>query len=134
MSTRCTVTVRDEYSAFTIYRHSDGYPLTKHGVIETLGEALPYAWELPRFEAADFAAAIVAAWKKPGGYIQGGYIYLTTNRDDHGDTDYHYEVTAKDGRVRVTTYASRWADDDTRTWRKVGKSATVKPISEAIAA
>ena len=77
MSTRSTLTIRDEKNgtdAYSIYRHCDGYPDTEHGVFATLSRALPFAWKLPRFDATDFAATIIAAWKEHG----GGNIYMTT--------------------------------------------------------
>lgn len=126
MSTRCTLTVRDRPGAnqtYSVYRHSDGYPDTEHGVIHTLRAALSYAWLLPRFEADDFAAAIIATWKQPATrhsatYVgQGGNIRMTEGRDAHGDTEYHYELMpdAK-GRVKITVY-----EPDGETWKKVGK-------------
>lgn len=99
MSTRSTLTVRnrkDGNESYSIYWHSDGYPDTEHGVVHTLRQALSYAWPLPRFEAMDFSAAIIAAWKTPAQKTpyphQGGGIYCTTSRDDHGDTEWHYEI------------------------------------------
>lgn len=96
MSTRAVITVRDEYDSFSVYRHCDGYPEGKHGVIFALSEVLSFAWELPRFEAADFAAAIIRAWKRE----DGGDIYMSKGADYHGDLDYVYEVTF-DGELRV---------------------------------
>lgn len=133
MSTRATITVRDtEHAteAYSVYRHCDGYPDTEHGVIATLRQALPYAWPLPGFEAMDFSAAIVAAWKQPARKIadnysvQGGGIYLTTGRDAHGDTEYHYEIFQDTkGRVVVRTFASTCPDtaDGEWTWKKTGR-------------
>lgn len=103
MSTRSTITVRDSKDSaegFSIYRHGDGYPDTPHGVFNTLKEALPYAWPWPRYEAMDFAAAIVAAWKQKG----GGNIYFTKGRDAHGDTEYHYEIYQKERNIIVDCY------------------------------
>lgn len=129
MSTRCTLTVHGDGEAFSVYRHSDGYPDGEHGVLNTLKAALSYAWPLPRFEADDFAAAIVAAWKRPGyrpsssspDYIaQGGNIRLMTgDKDSVGDSEFHYDLRydAKHRAVAVTTMTRR-ADD---SWRKIGK-------------
>ena len=120
MSTRCTITVRDERGgrdAFSLYRHSDGYPDTQHGVVATLSKALPLAWSMPRFEADDFAAAIVAAWKDGGGYIR-----LTGGRDWHVDTEYHYEVFPDAGAVRVQVYGRANHGD----WERMGEPKLVK--------
>ena len=87
MSTRCNVIIQDDRSRIQLYRHSDGYPDTWSGVLATLEEAIPYAWPNPRFEAADFAAALVRAWKSKG----GGNIYIDGSPKGwemiHGDAE-----------------------------------------------
>jgi hypothetical protein len=88
MSTRCVITVIDQRHTFHIYRHANGYPTLLAGVLATLPEALRYAWPLPRYEAMDFAAALIRAWKKPG----GGNIYFTTSYTAHSDLEFRYEV------------------------------------------
>jgi hypothetical protein len=72
MSTRCNLIVEDSYDRIQLYRHWDGYPDGEGGVLAALEQAIPYAWPFPRFEASDFAAAIVRAWKTEG----GGNIYI----------------------------------------------------------
>lgn len=93
MSTRCNIIVEDGRSRIQIYRHSDGYPNSQHGVLATLEEVFEYAWTLPRFEADDFAAAIIAAWKQPG----GGNIRIDGNPEGdellHSDIEYLYTIT-----------------------------------------
>ena len=113
MSTRAVITIRDERETFHIYRHSDGYPESEHGVLATLPQALPLAWHLPRFEARDFAAALVAAWKRPG----GGGVYLTDHYDSHGDLEFRYEVISHNGQVKVQTFI-----ESNGTWKKCGKT------------
>jgi hypothetical protein len=71
MATRCNIIGEDNTDRIQLYRHWDGYP---EAVLPDLQKALPFAWNLPRFEATDFAAAIVRAWKEEGGgniYIEG---------------------------------------------------------------
>lgn len=118
MSTRSTLTVRDQQDgqdAYSIYRHCDGYPDTEHGVFATLRQALTYAWPLPRFEARDFGAAIIAAWKQ-----QGGTIYMTDGRDGHWDTEYHYEIwPGGNGRVAVQCFRPI-GQNDKRDWCEYG--------------
>lgn len=89
MSTRCTITVSEsDIREFHIFRHSDGYPEGKHGVIKGIQKALKYAWELPRFDAGDFAGALVRAMKEGP-----GNIYLTANSVYHReDVEYHYAI------------------------------------------
>ncbi len=115
--------VRDEDHGFGIYRHSDGYPYGEHGVLHGIRRAFPYAWGMSRFEAMDFAAALVRAWKD-----RGGGIYLTTGRDGHDDTDYHYEI----GRLKdqAALYVTVWVPLrpalDARSWVKLA-AARVTP-------
>lgn len=72
MSTRSNIIVEDEKNRIQLYRHYNGAPYGEWGVLATLENALPYAWHLPRYEACEFAAALVRAWKEEG----GGDIYI----------------------------------------------------------
>lgn len=95
MSTRCNLIVDDGYKRIQLYRHWDGYPQGGGGVLASLKYALPYAWPLPRFEADDFSAALVRAWKQPG----GGNIYIDGSPKGweliHGDTEWVYVIRPK---------------------------------------
>ncbi len=128
MSTRCVITVKDEDGEFALYRHSDGYPDGEHGVLAGLTSALPYAWSLPRFEADDFAAAIVRAWKQNGGNIR-----LTSGKDAHGDIEYHYLVTCEKGVVRVRVQVPQY---DTAYnvigWKPKGKAHLIRAIDDPL--
>jgi hypothetical protein len=64
MATRCNIIVEDQFHRVRLYRHYDGYP---KNVVPALFQALDYSWPLPRFEANEFAAALVRAWKDYGG-------------------------------------------------------------------
>jgi hypothetical protein len=112
MSTRaaCVVTVVEGNEHFSVYRHCDGYPEGDHGVMATLAKALPYAWPLPRFEARDFAAAIIAAWKQPG----GGNVYCTTKAEHHGDLAYIYTVSLKDRDLWVSITTPKYKRTESR--------------------
>lgn len=93
MSTRATYEFKDDHDSFTIYKHCDGYPA---GGLQWIARAIPNAWELPRFEPDEFAAAFVAANKGSGGDVR-----ITAGREYHGDTENHYVVTVKDGKLFV---------------------------------
>lgn len=67
MSTRAVFTVTDENNTFHIYKHYDGYPSE---VPSNIAKALKFAWQLPRFEADEFAAAFVTGNKCSGGSIR----------------------------------------------------------------
>src|SRR4051794_36529103 len=63
MSTRALYTFicpGRKQDTFHVYKHHDGYP---KGAAEAIANALPLAWQLPRFEADEFAAAFVAGNK-----------------------------------------------------------------------
>jgi hypothetical protein len=83
--------------AYSVYKHSDGYP---EGAAEFLTKAIPFAWELPRYESCDFAAAFVAANKK-----KGGDVYMTTGSDAHFDIDYYYEIFPSTKNDQLCIYA-----------------------------
>jgi hypothetical protein len=114
MSTRATIKIFDQYDQLCIYRHMDGYPHGEHGVPATIQEACAYAWLLPRFEAGDFAAALVRAWKGQG----GGNIYLSNGHQSHGDTEYQYNLSAKDGRLWIGVQEVGWGDGEEATRRR----------------
>jgi hypothetical protein len=77
MSTRATYTIHDNQEQFHVYKHHDGYPL---GGIKAIAAALPFAWDLPRFEGDEFAAAFVAGnkWNK-------GSDLMSVARKAHAD-------------------------------------------------
>ena len=87
MSTRATMTIADEHDSFDIYQHHDGYPDGPHGLVRYIAMAQRLAWDLPRFEAADFAAAIIAVLKD-----RGGSTYLTKDAEAHSDRAFHYRI------------------------------------------
>jgi hypothetical protein len=90
MSTRAVITIKDSSESFHVYQHCDGYPA---GIADTLQNAVGRAWALPRFEACEFAAALVAANKSGA-----GNIYLSKGPRFHGDLDYAYIVTVNSSK------------------------------------
>ena len=99
MGTRALFSFKDEHNTLTVYKHWDGYP-EKRGAYGFIAKAVSFAWELPRFEADDFAAAFVAANKKQG----GGDIRLTNEATTNGDTmgiEYWYTITAENDCLKV---------------------------------
>lgn len=104
MSTRAVVTFENAEGTekYHVYTHHDGYA---EGTADKFADALNFAWPLPRYEAADFAAAFVAG-SKP---LKGGSIYFTTGKDAHGDLEYWYRVTqAPNGQLIVEAYQIVW--------------------------
>lgn len=126
MSTRAVYTFKDRYETIHVYKHHDGYPA---GGISWIANALPYAWELPRFEASDFSAAFVAANKD----AVGGGVRLTMEKeasDVAGDAEYHYIVSCVDNTLDVQVYEVNWWSNDPkeRTQKLIFKG----PLSKAI--
>ncbi len=102
MATRAVYTFTDEYNTFHVYKHYDGY---ESGAAEFIVKAFKFAWGLPRFEAADFAAAFIAA-NKTG----GGDVYFSTNWDDHGDLSYRYELSqSKNGQLIIRVFENTFS-------------------------
>lgn len=112
MSTRATYEFKDEFDRCMVYIHGDGYPL---GAACHIANALPLAWELPRFEAFDFAAALVA-----GNKVRGGGVSLTrNNKNYHADTEYHYRITMVNGHL----YIRAEQRDNNEKWQLFWKGA-----------
>ena len=106
MGTRTVLTFKDKHDSFSVYQHYDGYP---EYVLPAIEAAKEFAWDLPRFEASDFAAAFIAANKQKG----GGNIYLTTSHKGHMDLDYRYEIEGNDKKLFVKVYQlEEYKDED----------------------
>lgn len=86
MSTRAVYGFRDQHGTHHVYVHHDGYPT---GAAEKFEAVLvsPHIWQLPRFEADEFAAGFICANKDSGGGVR-----LTHGPEQHGDTEYYYVV------------------------------------------
>ena len=118
MSTRAMYTFSDDSGANHVYKHHDGYPYCKFpkgegGGLVWIKKSLEYAWELPRFEADEFAAAFVAANKEPR---QGGVRLVNKVHpwEFASDCEYWYKVKiavpALD--VWVDVYSVTWWEND----------------------
>lgn len=112
MGTRAVITFIDEDNTFHVYKHWDGNPESILGCIEA---AKVFAWELPRFEVDEFAAAFIAANKCKG----GGDIRLTHNYEDHPDIEYRYEVRSTDCGLEVRIFTPTYDTNyDVNGWVK----------------
>lgn len=97
MSTRATYEFKDKFGGdHTVYIHFDGYPSSAYQYVQN---ALKLAWELPRFEADEFAAAFIATNK-----THEGGVRLTDGRNSHSDTEYHYVMSIKDDKIFTERY------------------------------
>lgn len=115
MSTRAiySFTDRDRIGTYNVYKHYDGYPA---GAAEAIGNAIGNAWQLPRFEADEFAAAFVTSNKpQPGG------VCLMPTGDwkkvAPADIEYRYEITCGDAlhvkafRVSCDYDSDEWTEE-----------------------
>jgi len=88
MSTRAVYTFFDlDGSSHHVYVHHDGYPTGAAEKFE-LTLASGKIWELPRFEADEFAAGFIAANKSDSGSVR-----LLLDPKSVCDVEYHYTVT-----------------------------------------
>lgn len=103
MSTRCTINFghgapHGEFQApvAKIYRHSDGYPNSEHGVLADLGrfhEALPVD---SRINDPSYLAAKFVVWQA-GEFARGDdpleFLSVGVLTEDPGDLEYTYWIT-----------------------------------------
>jgi|TARA_R110000824_G_scaffold128367_2_gene289193 hypothetical protein len=117
MSTRAMYTFTDAGGDFHVYKHHDGYPYyshaqSGHGGLVWINNAKELAWDLPRFEAHEFAAAFVAANKKDSGGVE--LVNTVDPWENNSDCLYWYKVKiavpALD--VWVSVYEVNWFDQD----------------------
>lgn len=127
MGTHAIFTVTDEDGSFHVFKHSDGY---ERGAADTLRGVIElHGWELPRFEADEFAAAIATSIKAEylmkelefwrAGNIgkakeyqriynqpsnRGGSARLVTSEEvEAWSVEYHYKIKQVGNRVVIST-------------------------------
>ena len=103
MSTRGLYTFKDADGEYTVFKHWDNYPTSEngYGAYQFIKNALAYAWDLPRFEADEFAASFIAANKKAG----GGDLRLLPADATNGDAlgiEFHYTVEMDGPRLKIS--------------------------------
>ena len=115
MSTRAIYTFYDSDDEIHVYKHHDGYPYTgglhngeafDGGGLVWIKDAKGFAWDLPRFEADEFAASFVKANKSVGGGVR-----LIGNQQPWeyaSDCEYWYKITSEGEDVRVTVLSVDW--------------------------
>ena len=119
MGTRAIYIFEDEHEEVHVYKHYDNYPL---GAVDFIENAKEYAWELPRFEADEFAAAFVAANKNR----KGGEVRLVNARFKDREEmleanhwcDYHYVISKHNSQdLWIEIWDSRYdMDSDDTAW------------------
>jgi hypothetical protein len=115
MSTRAIYTFYDSDTEVHVYKHHDGYPYNggvhngtayEAGGLVWINDAKAFAWDLPRFEADEFAASFVAANKSDGGGVR--LIGDQKPWEYASDCDYWYKVACIDGDLHVTVLSVDW--------------------------
>jgi|TARA_R100001460_G_scaffold47848_2_gene85699 hypothetical protein len=114
MGTRAIYIFEDENEEVWAYKHYDNYP---RGAADFIENAKEFAWELPRFEADEFAAAFVAANKNR----RGGEVRLVNalfkDRDEMLEAnhwcDYHYVISKHNSQ---DLWVEIWQMRDTWNW------------------
>lgn len=117
MGTRSIWTFKDTFGTAPVhvFVHYDGYPL---GAADYLRQTLESGktWNLPRYEADEFAAGFIASIKTGGGNVR-----CASRRTSYADVEFGYTVTnrmdTKDLQVVVTS-TDFWGDKpkETRLW------------------
>jgi len=124
MGTRAIYIFEDEHEEVHVYKHYDNYP---QGAVDFIENAKEFAWELPRFEADEFAASFVAANKDR----RGGGVRLVNARFKDRDEmleandwcDYHYVISKHNSRdlwIEIWQMRDEWVliDELTHTEMK----------------
>ena len=105
MSTRATYSFKDGVEAYHVYVHHDGCPTGALAKLQnTLASGL--AWELPRIEMDEFAAAFIAANK-----TEGGSVRLTGGPERHGDIEYAYTISLRNSELMIAAHQRNWDAD-----------------------
>jgi hypothetical protein len=84
MSTRAIYTFKGFGEQYHVFKHHDGYP---KGAADAIKKALPYAWEMPRYEPDEFAAAFIAGNKPFGGGVR-----VAKSRTQYSDVEFGYTI------------------------------------------
>ena len=94
MSTKACYTFKDKHGSFSVYYHYDGYPAN---ALQMINKAKESAWQFPRFEADEYAAAFCYVAKDG----RAGGARLTEGPHRHGDLSYRYDVYFKNNDLMV---------------------------------
>ena len=112
MSTNAIYFFEDVNGLYGVYKHYDNYP---EGAASHIEAAKEFAWNLPRFEADEFASAFVAANKnKDGGEIRLIPLFEHTSRlhvmENHKWCEYYYDITYDEvvGDLVVRTHEKKY--------------------------
>tara|TARA_R100001480_G_scaffold31376_2_gene42714 strand:- start:58 stop:501 length:444 start_codon:yes stop_codon:yes gene_type:complete len=113
MGTRAIYIFEDEHEEAYVYKHYDNYP---QGAVDFIEKAKEFAWELPRFEADEFAASFVAANKDRRG---GGVRLVNANFNDRDEMlganhlcDFYYVISKHNSQdLWIEIWESRYDDD-----------------------
>ena len=124
MGTRAAYLFDDGDSQHAVYKHWDGNPSDS---AKFLAKAAGWAWDLPRFEADEFAAAFVAANKGAAG---GNVRLLTANtRSWPSDLAFRYRVTVHGKELRVDAWESNRHVPGEEEWKSLGTDMSLAALT-----
>jgi hypothetical protein len=131
MGTRALYTFIEKGSTWNVYKHWDGYPT---GAAEFLEKAKKLAWELPRYEADEFATAFIAANKNQAGNIrmmpQGKPDKVATK--NCSDIEYRYEVYLHKKHQKLYVNAYEMDHSVPGDWHSPLTSKRINPENQTI--
>lgn len=130
MGTRAIYKFEDSNDECFVYKHYDNYP---QGAVHFIEAAKGFAWDLPRFEADEFAAAFVAANKnKKGGEVRLLSLHLKDEDEvleENHWCDYYY-VISFDGELQVEIQESRYQKDGSNFWAVIWSGTHAEMMEE----
>lgn len=119
MSTRCQIGFYEpetedlnKWEAL-IYRHSDGYPDTEHGVVATIKPILDDFNTNRGLDDLEYASAWLVA------KLKGGYLNIGICKDFHGDIEYYYAVYPDKLEVYQVKWDAEYNHLDPNQWEKI---------------
>ena len=98
MSTRAIIHIFDKRDGFYIYLHWDSTPKR---VSQAVDKAKKFSWEVSRFEACEFATALIKILKD-----KAWWVYLSNTTEQLSNMDYYYSITEKlwDIEIKTTSF------------------------------
>ncbi len=95
MSTRAIISIFDKLDGFNIYIHWGGWPEL---IIASIEKATEFAWKLPRFQAGEFATALIRVLK-----IRAWWVYLISATEKIFEVDYLYQIYEENWDLKIKT-------------------------------
>ena len=112
MGTRATFIFEDDTEKYQVYSHWDGYPTE---AVNKIKDAMSFAWDLPRYEASDFAAAFIAGNKPKG----GGSIRAMNYGNKNDWAEYVYVISGSGDPISSHVFLTAYEGNSVETGIKL---------------